>query len=61
MPQEWMTTKDLTREFGVSAKTIRRWEKKGILPPAARHFGRKRWLSRSLERVKGQLVTTSPA
>lgn len=43
IPPSLLTVKDLARVFQISARTIRRWQRAGHLPPPLRIGGSLRW------------------
>lgn len=51
MQRKWIGVKQLSRELKVSARTLRRWEQKGILPPANRVRKELRWRREEVDRA----------
>ena len=49
---------EAARRLGVHPQTLRAWERQGVVPPAARQRGQRRYSAADLERIRAAVRTT---
>ena len=54
---ELLTIQQVAEQIGVHQETLRRWEKAGVIPPAIRFRGQRRYPPDAVERIRAAVFS----